>query len=138
MMIKDSKNPWRQGQSMLDVFKKEKNVSYRHFNCDFKLPFSANIGANPTQELLYSIEIKPFGLEFYNSRCLFTKFASLIHFGQIWSKKSKDKMAIFILFRNVTTFYSNISWYVQPLRSFFCRKTDRLRQTETAQTAPLK
>ena len=33
-------------------------------------------------------------------------------------------MVIFILFKNVTTFYANIFWYVQPLRIFFCRKTD--------------
>ena len=49
---------------------------------------------------------------------------------RVWSildgsdpKKSKNKMAIFNLFKNVTTFYNNIFWYVQPLRSFFCRKT---------------
>ena len=61
---------------------------------------------------------------------------------QVWSildgsdpKKSKNKMAIFILFKNVTTFYTNIFWYVQPLRSFFCRKT--LTHSD-GQTAPLK
>ena len=60
---------------------------------------------------------------------------------RVWSildgsdpKKSKNKMAIFILFKNVTTFYTNIFWYVQPLRSFFLQKD---RQTET-QTALLK
>ena len=37
-------------------------------------------------------------------------------------KKSKNKMAIFNLFENVTTFYTNIFWYVQPLRSFFLQK----------------
>ena len=31
---------------------------------------------------LFSIAFKPFGLEFENSRCLFTEFANLIHFGQ--------------------------------------------------------
>ena len=36
-------------------------------------------------------------------------------------KKSKNKMAIFILFKNVTTLYTNIFWYVQPLKSFFFR-----------------
>ena len=35
-------------------------------------------------------------------------WSSLIHFGQIWSKKIKNKTAIFILSVNVTTFYSNI------------------------------
>ena len=34
--------------------------------------------------------------------------SSLIHFGQIWSKKIKNKTAIFILSGNVTTFHSNI------------------------------
>ena len=46
-------------------------------------------------------------------------WSSFIHFGRIWSKKIKNKMAIFILFKNVTTFYTDIFWYVQPLRSFF-------------------
>ena len=32
--------------------------------------------------LLYLLEIKPFVLEFQNSRCLFTEFANLIHFGR--------------------------------------------------------
>ena len=45
-------------------------------------------------------------------------WSSLIHFG-------KNKTAIFILFKNVTTLYNNIYWYVQPLRSFFSdRQTD--------------
>ena len=35
-------------------------------------------------------------------------WSSLIHFGQIWSKKIQNKMAIFILFKNVTTYYTNI------------------------------
>ena len=35
-------------------------------------------------------------------------WSSLIHFGQIWSKKIKNKTAIFILSVNVTTFYRNI------------------------------
>ena len=35
-------------------------------------------------------------------------WSSLIHFGQIWSKKIKNKPAIFILSLNVTTFYCNI------------------------------
>ena len=35
-------------------------------------------------------------------------WSSLIHFGQIWSKKIKNKTAIFILSVNVTNFYSNI------------------------------
>ena len=34
-------------------------------------------------------------------------WSTLIHFGRIWSKKIKNKMAIFILFKNVT-FYINI------------------------------
>ena len=75
------------------------------------------------------LEIKPLRLEFLNSRCLFTKFASLIHFGGI-----QNKMAIFILFKNMATLYTNIFWYVQPLRRFFLQKDT---QTET-QTAPLK
>ena len=43
-------------------------------------------------------------------------------------KKSKNKMAISILLKNVTTFYTNIFWYLQPVRSFFLQKdtqTDR-------------
>ena len=35
-------------------------------------------------------------------------WSSLIHFGQIWSKKIKNKTAVFILSGNVTTFYCNI------------------------------
>ena len=35
-------------------------------------------------------------------------WSSLIHFGQIWSKKIKNKTVIFIISVNVTTFYSNI------------------------------
>ena len=41
-------------------------------------------------------------------------WSSLIHFGRIWSKKIKNKTAI----KNVTTFYTNIFWYVQPLGSY--------------------
>ena len=51
--------------------------------------YSSHVFTNPefsicnclfdTIGILYSIEIKPFGLEFQNSRCLFTEFASLIH-----------------------------------------------------------
>ena len=37
-------------------------------------------------------------------------WSSLIHFGRIWSKKIQTKTAIFILFVNVATFYSNIFW----------------------------
>ena len=37
-------------------------------------------------------------------------WSSLIHFGQIRSKKIKNRTAIFILFVNVATFYSNIFW----------------------------
>ena len=59
-----------------------------------------------------------------------------IQFDQVWSildgsdpKKSKNKTAIFLLFKNVTTLYTNIFWYGQPLRRvFFCRKT--LTQTD--------
>ena len=52
-------------------------------------------------------------------------WSSLIYFWQIWSKKKiKKKIAIFNHFINVTTFYTDIFCYVQPLRSFFCRKTD--------------
>ena len=43
-------------------------------------------------------------------------------------------MVIFILFKNVTTFYTNIFWYVQPLGSFFCRKTDTQTETQTARS----
>ena len=88
--------------------------------------------------------------------------SNLIHFGRIWSKKIKNKTAIFILsvtfysnffwlvrnpiwsildgfdpkkiknktaififLKNVTTLYTNIFWYLQPLRSFFSdRQTD--------------
>ena len=35
-------------------------------------------------------------------------WSSLIHFGQIWSKKIKNKMTIFFLFVNVATFITNI------------------------------
>ena len=45
-------------------------------------------------------------------------------------KKSKNKMAIFILFKNVTTLYTNIFWYVQPLKSSQTQ-TDADRQTQT-------
>ena len=41
-------------------------------------------------------------------------------------------MAIFNLFKNVTTFYTNIFWYVQPLKSCFLQKdtqTDRRRRS---------
>ena len=66
-------------------------------------------------------------------------WSSLIHFGQIWSKKIKHKMDIFIIFKNVTTFYSNIFWYVQPLRSFFAERHSEKTHTQTeTQTAPLK
>jgi hypothetical protein len=44
-------------------------------------------------------------------------------------------MAIFILFKNVTTFYTNIFWYVQPLRSVFLQKdtqTDRQRRSNSS------
>ena len=37
-------------------------------------------------------------------------WSSLIHFGQIWSKKSKNKTVIFTL---SVTFYSNIFWLVR-------------------------
>ena len=47
-------------------------------------------------------------------------WSSLIKFDQVWSildwydpKKIKNQMAIFILFKNVTTFYSNIFWLVK-------------------------
>ena len=40
-------------------------------------------------------------------------WSSFIHFGRIWSKKIKNEMAIFILFKNVTTFYSYIFWLVR-------------------------
>ena len=48
----------------------------------------SNLNSNCSNSL--DIEIKPFGLEFENSRCLFTKFASLIHFSRIWSKKIQN------------------------------------------------
>ena len=56
LMIKNLKNPWQRGlRLMSSLFRIEKFVSFRHFNCDFKLPFSANIGAKSKQEPLYSI-----------------------------------------------------------------------------------
>ena len=64
-------------------------------------------------------------------------WSSLINFGQIWSQKIKNKTAIFILFKNVTTFYINIFWYLQPLRFFF--RTDRTMDGQTdGQTEPWK
>ena len=57
-------------------------------------------------------------------------WSSLSHFGQIWSKKIKNKTAIFILFKNVSTLYANILWYMQPLKSSQTQ-TDRRRQTQT-------
>ena len=57
-------------------------------------------------------------------------WSSLIHFGRIWSKKIKNKTAIFILFKNVTTFYTHIFWYLHPLESFFLHK-DGQRRTKT-------
>ena len=45
-------------------------------------------------------------------------WSCLIHFGQIWSKKFQNETAIFILFKNVATYYTNIFWYVQSLSSF--------------------
>ena len=56
-------------------------------------------------------------------------WSSLIHFGQIWSKKIRNKTAIFILFKNVSTLYTNILWYMQPLKSSQTQ-TDRRRQTQ--------
>ena len=44
-------------------------------------------------------------------------------------------MAIFNLFKNVTNFYTNIFWYVQPLKSFFLQKdtqTDRQRRSNSS------
>ena len=51
-----------------------------------------------------------------------------------------NKMGFFILFKNVTTFYTNIFWYVQPLRSIFAeRQTDRQTdKRKDAQTSKLK
>ena len=49
--------------------------------------------------------------------------------------KSKNKMAIFILFINVTTFYSNIFWFVQPFRSFFLQK-DTQKDTHSLRQKP--
>ena len=40
-------------------------------------------------------------------------WSSLIKFDQVWSKKIQNKTAIFTLFVNVTTFYSNIFWLVK-------------------------
>ena len=76
------------------------------------------------------LEFKPFGLEFQNSRCLFTEFASRKKSEKIGKnrKKSKNKTAIFILFKNVTTFYTNIFYHLQPLRSVILQKDP---QTET-------
>ena len=61
---------------------------------------------------------------------------------QVWSildgsdpKKSKNKMAIFILFTNVKTFYTNIFWYVQPLRSVFLQK-DTQKDTHSLRRKP--
>ena len=44
-----------------------------------------------SNHVIYSIEIKPFGLEFENSRCLFTEFAILIHFGRKKFFLQKDR-----------------------------------------------
>ena len=40
-------------------------------------------------------------------------WSSLIHFGQIWSKKIQNQTGIFILFVNVKTFYRNTFWFVR-------------------------
>jgi len=40
-------------------------------------------------------------------------WSSLIHFGQIWSKKIKNKTANIILFVNVKTFDRNTFWFVR-------------------------
>ena len=59
-------------------------------------------------------------------------WSSLINFDPFWTdliQKNPKIMAIFILFKNVTTFYyTNIFWNVPPSKSFFCRKT--LRKTD--------
>ena len=39
-------------------------------------------------------------------------------------------MAIFILFKNVTTLYINIFWYVQPLESVFFLQKDKDGNTD--------
>ena len=57
------------------------------------------------------------------SKLAFKPFGMSVH--RICVKKIKNEMAIFFLFKNVTTLYTNIFSYVHPLRSFFCRKTDR-------------
>ena len=45
----------------------------------------------------------------------FPIWSSSIHFWQISSKKIKNKMAIFILFVKVTTFFIKFFLYEQPL-----------------------
>ena len=45
----------------------------------------------------------------YTAHCA-SSHSSLIHFGLIWSKKIKNRTAIFIPFKNVTTLYTNIFW----------------------------
>ena len=59
----------------------------------------------------------------------------MIKFDQVWSildrsdpKKSKNKTAIFLLFKNVTTLYTNIFCYVQPLKSFFSDRHTYVRK----------
>ena len=49
-------------------------------------------------------------------------WSSLFHFGRIWSKKIQTKTAIFTLFVNVATFYSNLFWLVRnPIWSSLIR-----------------
>ena len=48
----------------------------------FPLFLCSRNGTKSKIEFYIVLEIKPFGLEFQNSRCLFTEFANLIHFGR--------------------------------------------------------
>ena len=62
-------------------------------------------------------------------------WSSLIHFGRIWSKKIKNKTAIFILFKNVTTLYTNIFLISAPIKKFFLQK-DRQTDRQTDRRKP--
>ena len=62
----------------------------------------------------------------------FMRFEMSVHwnckFDPFWTdliqKKSKNKIVIFILYKNVTTFYAKFFWYLQPLRSFLFLQKD--------------
>ena len=61
--------------------------------------------------------------------------SNLIKFDQVWyildGSDPKNKTAIFILFKNVTTLYTIIFWYMLPLESVFLQKDRQIeRQTD--------